>query len=246
MADERLRPLIAQQPYPLIFASLSGAHLYGFPSPDSDYDVRGVHVLPAREVLGLDPERQTIEISRRQDGLDVDLVTHDVKKFMTLLLKPNGYVLEQLFSPLVLQTTPEHDELRAIASSCITVSHARHYLAFADNQWRLFESDRRLKRLLYVYRVVLTGTHLMRTGQLEANLEHLNGAVGLSYLDELMARKRASEERVTLEPDQLGFYRREYSQLREALSAARDASSLPTEPQGRAALNDLLVRLRLQ
>ena len=40
------------QPYPLLFATISGAHLYGFPFPDSD--VRGVHILPVKEVIGLD------------------------------------------------------------------------------------------------------------------------------------------------------------------------------------------------
>ena len=39
--------------YPLIFATISGAHLYGFPSPDSDFDLRGVHILPLKEVVGL-------------------------------------------------------------------------------------------------------------------------------------------------------------------------------------------------
>ena len=29
---------VARHPYPLLFATISGAHLYGFPSPDSDYD----------------------------------------------------------------------------------------------------------------------------------------------------------------------------------------------------------------
>jgi predicted nucleotidyltransferase len=49
--DERLRAIAARQPYPLLFVTVSGAHLYGFPSPDSDYDLRGVHVLPVREVV---------------------------------------------------------------------------------------------------------------------------------------------------------------------------------------------------
>ncbi|MBB2744109.1 UNVERIFIED_ORG: putative nucleotidyltransferase [Microbispora rosea subsp. rosea] len=39
--------------HPLAFATVSGAHLYGFPSVDSDVDLRGVHVLPAEEVVGL-------------------------------------------------------------------------------------------------------------------------------------------------------------------------------------------------
>ena len=48
-----LRAIIADQPYPLLFATVSGAHLYGFPSRDSDVDLRGVHVLPVEEVVGL-------------------------------------------------------------------------------------------------------------------------------------------------------------------------------------------------
>jgi uncharacterized protein len=41
-----LDEVAAAQPYPLAFATVSGAHLYGFPSPDSDYDLRGAHILP--------------------------------------------------------------------------------------------------------------------------------------------------------------------------------------------------------
>ena len=46
--DPRLNNIVAAQPYPLIFATISGAHLYGFPSPDSDYDLRGACVAARR------------------------------------------------------------------------------------------------------------------------------------------------------------------------------------------------------
>src|SRR5436190_19042999 len=108
MNEPRLLRQVEQHPYPLLFATISGAHLYGFPSPDSDYDLRGVHLLPLREVVGLDAGPDTIEVSRQEDGLDLDLVTHDAKKFFGLLLKKNGYVLEQLYSPLTVHTTAEH------------------------------------------------------------------------------------------------------------------------------------------
>ncbi len=42
--DSRILEVVAQQHYPLLFITISGAHLYGFPSPDSDYDLRGVHL----------------------------------------------------------------------------------------------------------------------------------------------------------------------------------------------------------
>src|SRR5205809_1636600 len=98
--DSRLHRIVAAQPYPLLFVTISGAHLYGFPSPDSDYDLRGVHLLPPTDLLGLYAPKDTIESSRDADGLELDLVTHDAGKFFGLLLKKNGYVLEQLYSPL--------------------------------------------------------------------------------------------------------------------------------------------------
>jgi predicted nucleotidyltransferase len=59
---ELLRAEAAAHPYPLLFATVSGAHLYGFPSPDSDYDLRGVHILPPEESLGLLPKRETVQV----------------------------------------------------------------------------------------------------------------------------------------------------------------------------------------
>jgi hypothetical protein len=58
--DQKLLKVISTQPYPLLFTTISGAHLYGFPSPDSDYDLRGVHILPVQEVIGLNAGRETI------------------------------------------------------------------------------------------------------------------------------------------------------------------------------------------
>ena len=130
--NPRLHDIVREQPYPLIFVTISGAHLYGFPSPDSDFDLRGVHVLPVREVIRLDAGRETIEVARDEPGLELDLVTHDARKFFGLLLKKNGYVLEQLYSPLVLHTSPEHEELKSIARGCVTKHHAHHYFGFAE------------------------------------------------------------------------------------------------------------------
>ena len=95
--DPRLHRTVTTQPYPLLFATISGAHLYGFPSPDSDFDLRGAHVLPLEKVVGLDMPDETVEDSRVIEGLEMDIVSHDVRKFFSLLLKKNGYVLEQLF-----------------------------------------------------------------------------------------------------------------------------------------------------
>jgi predicted nucleotidyltransferase len=242
-----LKRQVEQHPYPLVFATLSGAHLYGFASSNSDYDLRGVHVLPVHEVVGLRTGPETINRSGVQDGLDIDFVTHDAKKFFGLLLKKNGYVLEQALSPLVVHTTPLHAELKEIAARCVTRHHAHHYLGFAETQWKLFEKENppRVKPLLYVYRVLLTGTHLMQTGMVEANLARLIETAKLPYVAELIQQKVGGMEKERLRAADLAFHRGEYARLREQLQRAHEACNLPEAPRGKAALHDLLVRLRL-
>jgi uncharacterized protein len=246
--QQTLQRVVAEQPYPFLFVTISGAHLYGFPSPDSDYDLRGVHILPLTTAVSLDPEPQTIEHSEIRNGLELDVVSHEVKKFFEMMLKRNGYVLEQLYSPLVIQTTPFHEELKVMARDCITRHHAHHYLGFVQTQWRLFtkEEPRRIKPLLYVYRVLLTGIHLMQTGVVEANLLHLNEHFHLPYLPELVARKVGRAEQATLSAVDIAFHQREFERLLGELERARDTSVLPEAPTGKAALNDLLVRIRLR
>lgn len=247
--DPRLHRIVAAQPYPLLFATISGAHLYGFPSPESDFDLRGAHVLPLESVVGLDLKDETVECARVIEGLEMDIVSHDVRKFFGLLLKKNGYVLEQLFSPLIVHTTPEHAELKALARGCITKHHSQHYFGFAETQWKLFDKERprRVKPLLYVYRVLLTGIHLMRTGEVEANLVTLNEEFQLPHLAELVARKLAGPEKSKLEDADIAFHESEYQRLRGLLQAAHDASQLPELPsdETRQALNRLLLAVRL-
>lgn len=156
--DPRLFKQVDAHPHPLLFATISGAHLYGFPSPDSDFDLRGVHLLPLEEVVGLTVRNETVEKSGIHDGLEIDLVTHDARKFFGLMLKKNGYVMEQLLSPLVVRTTPEHEELKALASGCLTKHHAHHYLGFAATQYSLFQKEDP-PRVRQVHRRSAAGRH---------------------------------------------------------------------------------------
>ena len=246
--DSRLYEVTKNQPYPILFATVSGAHLYGFASDDSDWDLRGVHVLPVEHVVGLTAPEETLEVKSPVEGLDLDLVTHDIEKFMRLMLKRNGYVLEQLYSPLVISTTPEHQELKRIATGCVTQHHAHHYIGFARNQWELFlkEKPRRVKPLLYVYRVLLTGIHLMRTSRIEANIRRLNETFRLSYIDSLVEQKTTGVEKEVLRESDLSFFSGEYERLLQVLEEQRDNSHLPEESSARPALDSLLVSLRLQ
>ncbi|MFG2122436.1 DNA polymerase beta superfamily protein [Streptomyces sp. NPDC048710] len=241
--DMDLTPVIAEQPDPLLFATVSGAHLYGFPSQDSDLDLRGAHLLPTADLVGLREPEETRSRAWVRFGVEMDLVTHDVRKFVRLMLRRNGYVLEQLLSPLVAHTTEEHRELIGLVPGVLTSHHAHHYRGFAVTQWRLFEKTGELKPLLYTFRVLLTGVHLMRSGEVQAHLPTLLELVDApGYLTELIAAKAEREHRIAdiehvrVEAD--------VERLHAVLDAAQAASALPDAPSAYDALHDFVVRVR--
>ena len=149
---------------------------------------------------------------------------------------------------MVVHTTDAHKELKTLGRGCITINHAHHYLGFARNQWELFrkEAPPRVKPLLYTYRVLLTGIHLMRTGEIEANLHTLNDTRRdrLPYIDELIRRKTAGSEHGVLSATDMKFHESEYRRLTNELAQAHESSALPNQPSARDGLNDLLLRVR--
>lgn len=247
MENQLLFEAAARLPYAPVFVTVSGAHLYGFASPDSDFDLRGAHALPLRELVGLFRGRETVEISEVRDGLEWDIVSHDAAKFCRLLLKNSGYALEQLVSPLEIVSSPAHRELQAIARRGLNRGYARHYRGFALNQWRLFqkESPPRAKPLLYVFRVLQTGIWLLETGELEANLERLNREFEVPRVDELIALKRQTREKITLPDADLSWWHAQFETLVARLERAERSSVLPAHADVSAEMDEWLVKLRL-
>ncbi len=246
MNDKVIEGVLRRQAYPLLFVTVSGSHLYGFPSYDSDVDLRGAHILPIERVVGLYTERETIESMETVDGTEIDLVTHDVKKYFEMLLGRSGNVLEHIYSPLIQHGTPYFEELREIAKGCVTKNHGHAYRGYAQSVWKSVKKAPKLKPLLYVFRVLLTGLHLMKTGDVEANLMRLTQRYRLPYLDELIAMKLQGSEQTLLDDVDMQFYEQEYHRLVRKLDDARMGSELPEEPRAKPELHDLLVRLRLE
>ncbi|MFW5966598.1 MAG: DNA polymerase beta superfamily protein [Persicimonas sp.] len=244
-----LQARLDDYPYACFFAVLSGAHMYGFPSDDSDFDVRGVHILPIEEVVGLEHGTRTVERMEVVDGGEFDAVTHDIEKFVRLLLDKNAMALEQITSPYLIAADEEDfDKLRAIASECVTRHHIHHYRGYVRARWEAFEQGLRLKALLYAYRGCLTGIHLMRTGEVEANLGALGSIYSRPDLDELIETKREGAEKMQLDEAQVAVHRPRIEELKEELERAHEETDLPeripTEVRERA--DELLVRVRLR
>lgn len=239
-----LRQYAAENIANLLFVSVSGAHLYGFPSPDSDVDLRGTFAAPLETVLGLDAPRETLEPEGLVGGVEVELVGHEIAKYLRLLIKPNGYVLEQILSPLVVLTSPAHIELQALARESLSKRLYFHYAGFAKGEWRDYQKPgvgKTVKRLLYLHRVLMTGIVLLTEGVVESNLLALNSRFYLP-LEPLLAMK--TQEQAEVNGDD-SAYQSGIMTLFERLEAAREQSSLPEDVPNRAAINDFLVRLRL-
>ena len=228
----------------LLFVTVSGAHLYGFPSTDSDVDLRGSFAAPLADVLGLDAPRETLETEGVAGGVEIELVGHEIAKYLRLLVKPNGYVLEQILSPLVVRTSPAHEELAALARAGLSKKLYHHYAGFARGEWRDYQKvgvGKTVKRLLYLHRVLMTGIVLLTEGVVEANLHWLNERFELD-LDPLLAMK--TREQADVEGDD-AVYTQAVGGLFERLDEARELSPLPEDVPNRAALNEFIIRLRL-
>ena len=241
---DALRQYAAENIPNLLFVSVSGAHLYGFPSPDSDVDLRGTFAAPLETVLGLDTPRETLEPEGVVGGVEVELVGHEIAKYLRLLIKPNGYVLEQILSPLVVLTSPAHEELQALARESLSKRLYFHYAGFAKGEWRDYQKlgiGKTVKRLLYLHRVLMTGIVLLTEGTVEANLLARNSRFNLP-LEPLLAMKTREQAEVNGDDS---AYQSGIMTLFERLDAAREQSPLPEDVPNRAAINDFLVHLRL-
>ncbi len=84
----------------------------------------------------------------------------------------------------------------------------------------------------------------MRTGEVEANLCNLNRIFGLPYIDDLITAKKQSAEQATIESASVNLHTSELQRLRSDLETAASTSTLPEETMARAALDDLLIRIR--
>ena len=230
----------------LLLCGVTGSHFYGFPSPDSDLDLKGIHLAPTAELLGLGAPQETFDRLLVFEGLECDYTSHEARKALSLLLRGNGNMLERILSPIQLQATEELRALQALARATISKRFASHYRGFFQGMCR--EHDRseapRAKTLLYAYRVALTGVHLLRTGELVGDVNETAPRYGFEAALELVARKRDGEERVVLTAAEDATHRGAWPALEAALASALEESTLPDAPDNAAEPDAFLVELR--
>lgn len=104
----------------ILWVSLTGAHAYGFPSPDSDLDLKAAHMAAPQAILRGGNGPAPIEHLQVFEGREMDLSSHDLAQVVHLLLRGNGNMLERLLGPLNLVTTPAGHTLRHLARASVS------------------------------------------------------------------------------------------------------------------------------
>lgn len=86
----------------------------------------------------------------------------------------------------------------------------------------------------------------MRTGEVVANISVLNEHFRLVEVDELVGRKRHGAEKMQLDGAEIALHDRQLNRLEATLEEAYSESRLPNESTTAQALDDFVVRLRLE
>jgi predicted nucleotidyltransferase len=226
----------------LLMAVESGSRAWGFPSPDSDYDVRFVYVRPRDWYLSLAPGRDVIEHPIVDE---IDLNGWDVRKTLGLLLKSNAVVSEWMKSPIRYRPDDRFiGRLAALADALLDPRALAHHYAnlgrAASNRWLDRAGDVPVKKYFYALRPALAvrALRLDPTVRPPMNLQALIAVTDLpasfaGRIAELVEAKSRTNEMTngTRVPEIDRFIAEELARVAELPAAPmrRDAEALASE-----------------
>lgn len=226
---------------------LSGAHAYGFPSPDSDLDLKCVHIAPTRDLVGLEAISDPGDRIDIVDGVELDYGSNELSPVLRGAIKGNGNYLERILGELALGGEPALlDEARAVVKPLLSRRVAKHYGGFAVSQLRAFDDKPTAKRALYVLRTAATGRCLLARGEMITDVARLGDFVP-AEIGELLAIKRRGE-RQELDAEQAKVWRTRLVGAIDAIDRAWPSSVLPADapPEAIAATDAWLRAVRRQ
>jgi uncharacterized protein len=201
---QKLKELEQDNNIKVLYACESGSRAWGFPSTDSDFDVRFIYARPINDYLGIIEIRDVVELPVNEV---LDIGGWDIKKALKLFLKSNGPLYEWLQSPIVYQDSAGFaEELREFMPKYFSLKAAgHHYLSMALNTVNndLQSEQIKLKRLFYALRSVLVCKWLTEKQTVPPmELSHLRVLVDngefQATLDDLLKQKTLSDEKTLI------------------------------------------------
>ena len=152
---EKLKEIEEKEEVRILHAIESGSRAWGFPSPDSDYDVRFIYIRKPEFYLKLEKTRDVIELPIN-DMLDIN--GWDLQKTLRLLRGSNPTLFEWMNSPIIYRQTDFIDQLRPIMDGYFNCKNGlHHYLSMAEGNYREYLKGDivKAKKYFYVLRPVL-------------------------------------------------------------------------------------------
>lgn len=154
---DKLKELEQKHQVKVLYACETGSRAWGFPSPDSDYDVRMIYMHDIDWYLSLSDKKDTIEYMS-EDG-ELDVTGWDIKKCLQLMWKSNGALLERVQSPVVYREENKISSLlKEYSEKCFApIATMHHYLGMAKNSFEEVDGkdEIKLKKLFYALRATL-------------------------------------------------------------------------------------------
>jgi uncharacterized protein len=151
-----LQQLEREQQIEILYACESGSRAWGFPSPDSDYDVRFIYLRPLEWYLSIEDRPDTVDLP--VNSL-LDINGWDLRKALKLFKGSNSAIYEWIQSPIVYQSdrqlTTELLDLAPSYYACRAGIH--HYLNMTIGCYRehLQTDIIKLKKYFYALRPIL-------------------------------------------------------------------------------------------
>jgi predicted nucleotidyltransferase len=229
-----------------VVVSLSGAHAYGFPSPDSDLDLKAIHLDATRTLLGFKPANTTADRLEVIDGVEIDYTSNELGPVLAGILGGNGNYVERVLGQLLPVKSAWLEPLQRLVQANLSQRLHRHYRGFATGQLHEWEKTgfTSAKKLLYVLRTALTGTHVLKTGEVQTDLTGLLARYGFEDARELVEQKKRGEL-AALPAEMSERWREKTARAFALLDEALASSTLPAEPRAEAQLEAWLVEVRL-
>lgn len=217
------------KPNNIILECVTGSQMYNLATPESDTDIKGIYVLPLRDMYS------TIggwrKIDKVYDHTDPDWAYYEVEKYMSLVMKGNPTALELLFANEYLLLTQEGKLLVDNRSAFLSKKIKNAYIGYALSQVR--RKYRNASNVME-YRA---GKHVRHTWRLLKQYEQLatTGTLNPRLTDE--ERKECFAFMEKSYEEALNWFIEEKNRL-EALP-----SVLPDEPDYDK-INSILLELR--
>ena len=138
----------------ILLACETGSRAWGFPSPDSDFDIRIIYKHDKDWYLSLTEEKDTIEYFLENN--EIDISGWDLRKSLRLLAKSNPPLLERIQSPIIYKEDKEFlTGINLIAQKTYSrIATIHHYLSMVKKAFEEVTNteEYKLKKLFYALR----------------------------------------------------------------------------------------------